>query len=235
MSLLGRGALANWGGVIAAADSDYNDWHSREHMPERLAVPGFRRGRRCIGVAGTPEPLRYFMLYEVDTPQVLVSGPYLARLDDPTPWTRRILAQYVAPCRTVCTVAMTGGCGVGGYTASVRFAPSDPEAACAEACTWVPRLLALPGIVAAHVLRGERTLGQQPTAEKRFREAQGEPDRTTDLAFLIDGLDEADTTAAMRELLGLAGDGIGGERIATVYRLQHVLVREDAIRSQEHG
>jgi len=37
----GRGALVNWGGVVAASEVDYNAWHSLEHMPERLAVPGF--------------------------------------------------------------------------------------------------------------------------------------------------------------------------------------------------
>lgn len=62
--VLGRGALVNWGGVVAAQEADYNMWHSREHMPERLAVPGSRPGRRGVGVEGTADDQKYFMMYE---------------------------------------------------------------------------------------------------------------------------------------------------------------------------
>ena len=34
-----------------------------EHLLERVAVPGFRRGLRYVAVAGSP---RYLNLYEVD-------------------------------------------------------------------------------------------------------------------------------------------------------------------------
>ena len=99
--LMGQGVLVNWGGVDAEQEDDYNMWHSREHMPERLAVPGFRRGRRGIAVDGTPETLKYFMMYEAVDANVFASAPYLARLNDPTPWTRRILSAYIAPSRTI--------------------------------------------------------------------------------------------------------------------------------------
>lgn len=112
--LLGQGALVNWGGVVAEQEDDYNMWHSREHMPERLAVPGFRRGRRGVAVVGTPETLKYFMMYEAADADVFVSAPYLARLNDPTPWTRRILSAYIAPSRTICRVIASKGLGAGG-------------------------------------------------------------------------------------------------------------------------
>ena len=37
---------AFWADVEASGEADYNDWHTREHMPERCGVPGFLRGRR---------------------------------------------------------------------------------------------------------------------------------------------------------------------------------------------
>ena len=86
MALLGKAALVIWHDPEEAAESDYNEWHSKEHMFERVGIPGFRRGQRGIAITGAP---RYFNLYEVDDFDVLTSAAYLARLDDPTAWTRR--------------------------------------------------------------------------------------------------------------------------------------------------
>ncbi len=41
MSFLGKAILAFWADVDASGEADYVDWHNREHMPERCAVPGF--------------------------------------------------------------------------------------------------------------------------------------------------------------------------------------------------
>ena len=35
MSLLGSAVLVNWGGIKADKEEDYNQWHSKEYMPER--------------------------------------------------------------------------------------------------------------------------------------------------------------------------------------------------------
>jgi hypothetical protein len=226
MALLGDGVLANWGGVLAEAEADFNAWHSLEHMPERLSVPGFRRGRRCIALPPTPPERRYLMMYEAETAEVFVSAPYLARLNDPTPWTRRILATYIAPSRTVCRVIASRGRGTGGYIATLQLSSADRAAARAFALgDWLERAMARPGIVGAHALAGESTLGQMPTAEKALRESRGEPDRTVAFALLLEGLDEAPTAAALAELVEAAAPL--GHAIADLYRTQHVLVPQD--------
>jgi hypothetical protein len=226
MALLGEGVLANWGGVLAEAEEDFNAWHSLEHMPERLAVPGFRRGRRCIGVAGVPPERRYLMMYEAEAAEVFVSAPYLARLNDPTPWTRRILSTYVAPSRTVCRVLHSIGRGTGGFVGTLQVATTDLQPARRFAAGgWHAAIMAMPGVTGAHALAGEPSLGQQPTAEKRFRESRGDPDRTVAFALLVEGLDEAGTAAALRA----ARDAVAplGPVTADLYRTQHVLTRED--------
>lgn len=230
MSLLGTGVLANWGGVVAASEDDYNAWHSLEHMPERLAVPGFRRGRRAVAVDGAPADRKYFMMYEVDAPAVLVSAPYLARLNDPTAWTRRILAQYVAPCRTVCRVVASEGRGPGGYIGTLQVEPSSLDAASVAAPSLVAGTMQLAGVIGAHALAGEKALGQQPTAEKRFRESRGEPDRTVSFALLVEGWDERPTAAALADLADAAREVLGGTLVATLYRTQHVVVPDDTAR-----
>ena len=226
--LLGRGALVNWGGVIASGEQDYNAWHSLEHMPERLSVPGFRRGRRAVAVEGTPETLKYFMMYEAVDAEVFVSEPYLKRLNDPTPWTQRILSIYLAPSRTVCRVVESRGWGTGGWLATLQW----PTGGAAipnenEARSWIEKVSALDGIVGAHLLKGEPKLGQQPTTEKQFRESQGEPDRTVALALLIDGLSFDQTETAMETALSLAGDAQIPDCVATLYETQHVLTNAD--------
>ena len=55
MPWLGRGALVIWHDVHD--ETDYNEWHSKEHMLERVGVPGFRRGMRYVAVAESPKYL----------------------------------------------------------------------------------------------------------------------------------------------------------------------------------
>lgn len=222
MGLLGRGALMNWGGVVADQESDYNAWHSLEHMPERLAVPGFRRGRRGVGVEGTAAEHKYFMMYEAEDIEVFVSPLYLDRLNAPTPWTRRILSAYVAPSRTVCRVRESRGRGVGGWNATIQFAES-----------WIPptglldQIAGLAGVLGIHVLDGDAGLGQQPTAEKTLRESRGDRDRTVSTALLIDAMDRETAETALNRAVAAARPQLGGI-IATIYAMQHVVVAEDA-------
>lgn len=219
--LLGKGALVNWGGVVAGREADYNAWHSLQHMPERLAVPGFKRGRRAVGVDGTPAEQKYFMMYEAEAADTFVSAPYLARLNDPTEWTRRILSAYVAPSRTVCRIRQSVGRGVGGWNATIQFSNRLADVA------WLPEMASIAGVLGAHVLDGDDDLGQQPTAEKTFRESRGDKDRTVASAILIDAFDRK----GAEDALMFANDRLGSfgkDGIATLYVVQHVINAEDA-------
>jgi hypothetical protein len=91
MALLGKGVLAIWNGVATGYESEFLEWHVKEHIPERVGVTGFLRGRRYLSVDGTPA---YFNFYETETYQVLSSEPYLGRLNDPTPWTRKVVSNF---------------------------------------------------------------------------------------------------------------------------------------------
>jgi hypothetical protein len=106
MSLSGTGVVAIWHDLLLDAKLDFYEWHNREHMPERVGVPGFRRGRRYISVNGAPE---FFNLYEADSPEVLGGQDYLNRLNAPTPWTQRVVPSFRNVARSICRVAFTGG------------------------------------------------------------------------------------------------------------------------------
>ena len=47
MTMLTDAILGGWNDVDPAQETAFNDWYVRDHLPDRLAVPGFRRGRRC--------------------------------------------------------------------------------------------------------------------------------------------------------------------------------------------
>ncbi len=226
--LLGTGVLVNWGGVVAEHEEDYNAWHSLEHMPERLAVPGFRRGRRAVAVDEVPAHLKYFMMYEADDTDVFVSPPYLARLNDPTPWTQRILSAYVVPSRTVCRVLESRGRGVGGWLATIHFDTGKTAPPASRLAGLVDAVSQRPGILGAHLLEGDPRHGQQPTKEKRFRESRGDPDRTVSLALLIDGFDERATRLAGEAALGALPPGEREAATHVLFQVQHVISDRDA-------
>jgi hypothetical protein len=91
---------------------------SREHMPERVGIPGFRRGRRYLAVSGAPE---FFILYEADSAEVLGGLDYRNRLNTPTAWTKRILPSMRNMTRSICRVMFTGGVGSGGVMLTSHF------------------------------------------------------------------------------------------------------------------
>ena len=54
------------------------------------------------------------VLYEVESLETLASEPYLARLNNPTPWTTRMMPQYRGMTRGLCAVLGSFGLGQGG-------------------------------------------------------------------------------------------------------------------------
>ena len=118
MALAGQGVLAIWNGIADEAEADFVAWHVREHIPERVAVPGFLRGRRYVAEAGAP---KYFNFYETETPETLVAPAYLERLNAPSDWTRRVVRHFRDTSRTVCSVAASLGTGDGAFVGTVRL------------------------------------------------------------------------------------------------------------------
>eukprot|EP01036_Dinobryon_divergens_P048149 gene48149-64611_t len=48
MALLGKGMLITLTEVSARDERDYNEWYNREHIDERMNLPGFHRARRYV-------------------------------------------------------------------------------------------------------------------------------------------------------------------------------------------
>ena len=129
MALTGQAFMALFHDVLEVDKTEYMEWHTREHMPERLGIPGFRTGKRLINHA--LERYQYGTLYSGDTVEVFRAPPYLERLNDPTPWTQRVQPSFRNFIRIACERIATAGIGDGGAMVTVRldFTESDSAAA----------------------------------------------------------------------------------------------------------
>ena len=74
--------LCAWVDVLPEDRDEFRNFHDREHMFERVAIRGFRRGRRFGAISASSD---FLILYDVDDLATLASEPYLARLNAPTP------------------------------------------------------------------------------------------------------------------------------------------------------
>ena len=169
MSLAGLGAVAIWHDLDPAARDDFHEWHNREHMPERVGIPGFRRGRRYVAISGTPE---YFNLYEADSPEILAGQDYLNRLNAPTAWTQRVVPSFRNVARSICRVAFTSGVGSGGVMLTLRFAidaAQHDSTVDALRRRLLPPLVYRKGVAGVHLCLADEAASTIDTAEKRVR------------------------------------------------------------------
>jgi len=168
-ALMGTGAVLVWNDVAAEGRRQFYDWHDKEHIPERLDIPGFRRGRRYISPNHSPE---WFTMYEADDLDVVTSPQYLARLNAPTPATQQTLKYFRNTSRAICRVACSMGSSSGGHILTMRLQAAEE---CSDALialameTIFPRALRLTGVVACHLYAADQSASHTDTAESRTR------------------------------------------------------------------
>jgi len=83
-----KGFLLVMAQPTAAMEEEFNAWYDTEHVPERLAVPGFESAARYVATSAIR---RYLALYDLERPEVLDSPAYgKVSGDNFSPWTRRV-------------------------------------------------------------------------------------------------------------------------------------------------
>jgi hypothetical protein len=121
-----RGLLLTLTEPPPAMEEEFNAWYDDEHIPERLAIPGFRSARRWVSER------TYLATYELDALAVLSSPAYLSRYEKPTPWSRRCLSKCAVFKRWACEQVEPGD--------------ADPHPA-AKGLAFATEPLKLPGVL----------------------------------------------------------------------------------------
>jgi hypothetical protein len=200
------GILAIFNDVAPGREAEFEAWFQGEHLEERLAVPGFLYGRRHEAIAASSG---FFNFYVVKSPAVLTSEPYLARLDDPTPMTKRVMSGMFANMnRTVCTRAARRGAFRGAYAATARYIGVEPDIAALTAS--LEAMVKDPAVASGEVWRAVDPAGQPVSEEERLRGG----DRKIKGALIVDMLRQADAEKfAERLTRELTGADVGLYRV----------------------
>jgi len=167
MALLGKAAMILSFDIVPEAIDEHDNWHNHEHLPERQSIPGFLRGSRWVSLGGPP---KYFVMYEVSELATLASAPYLERLNNPSPWTARMMVHYRNMNRGFCRLTDSYGLGLGRVGLLIRCSPAPGRET--QLREWLaekllPCLPAQPGLTSAHLL--EAALTPEATTEQRIR------------------------------------------------------------------
>lgn len=209
--------------IVEEAIAEHDDWHTHEHLPERLSIPGFLRGTRWVATSDGP---RYLVLYEVESLETLASPAYLERLNHPSPWTQKMMPHYRGMARGLCSVASSHGHGMGHFAWLLRFKPAPGTEVSLESRLshdLMPRLPAQRGLSSVHLLRTGLT--PDMTAEQRIRGA----DTGVDGALLVTGYERVAVAGLLHAELGAAGlERLGATAVvATAYEAVHALSAAD--------
>jgi hypothetical protein len=164
VAMLGKAALAMWWDMAPAMRAEFEDWHSHEHFPERLSLPGFLRASRWAGVGSDG----FFVMYELEAHDKLSSPEYLARLNDPTPWSRKLMPHHANMVRSQCEVVSSRGAVTGRHVLTLRSAPGAEVQPALDAVSRFDEITARRGIAGAHLLE-TRAPRIDATAEQKIR------------------------------------------------------------------
>ncbi len=227
MALLGKAAMILSFDIVPEGIVEHDHWHSLEHLHERMSIPGFLRGSRWTSVSGGA---RYFVMYEVADLDTLASPTYLDRLNNPSPWTARMMKHYRGMNRGFCRVTFSRGFGLGNCGLLIRLSPEPGRESVLH--EWLvnetlPALPGTPGLVSAHLF--EAALTPEMTQEQRIRGKDG----GVDWVLLVTGYDEAAVVKIAESVLSPASvEKQGGiNLVSNLYRMSHSLSRQEAAMS----
>mgnify|MGYP001122194007 FL=1 len=121
MPLAGKGMLLTSMNIDPAHEAEFNRWYDREHLEERVAMPGFLEARRYVALDGNP---KYLSLYSTETIEVLGSPFYLTALANQTAWSKVNIARFKDMIRSVSRITISRGTGRGAALGIIRLRPA---------------------------------------------------------------------------------------------------------------
>ncbi len=225
MPLLGNAALAMWWDMAPEMKSEFEDWHSHEHFPERLGVPGFRRASRWTSASGGEG---IFVMYELTSHAILSSAAYVDHLNTPTPWSTRMMPHHRNMVRSQCHVLESWGGSAARCALTLRVSPLQDRAGDLREFFRAlgAAVIHRPGIVGAHLLQHQ----SPPIAETTEQRIRNSADRVADWVFVVLGYEAPALELLMRTGLAasaLQSAGAAQGALSGLYTLSHSATSED--------
>ncbi|EDT42066.1 DUF4286 family protein [Burkholderia ambifaria] len=188
---LPHGQLCVWTDIDPAHEADFNAWYDREHMQERVAIPGFTHARRFRATDGGPR--KYLALYVTDTLDVFRGDAYRRAFTQQSAWSLANFERMTGTQRRVGDLTIEAGDGEGMHLALFVLPPERID---------VPHLrerfdaaLGEPAIHAARLFRTAPDLSAPIGADAAARPA-------ADALVLIEGSDAAATRRVAAAIAG---------------------------------
>jgi hypothetical protein len=175
-----------WGEVQDKSinEDDLNQWWTYEHLPERIAIPGFRRARRYYSVENAKS--QYLVCYEVSSLDIFTSPAYMDALNNPTPGTQTYMPLMASMSRLVCRVVQScsrpefsecGGLGTGATVVLITFQPPAAQNLRDELGGWIaesiwPSLSSHQSLLAIHLLQYDSYASQSGSSTKSYEKVR---------------------------------------------------------------
>ncbi|MDP3077705.1 DUF4286 family protein [Bradyrhizobium sp.] len=193
MPLAGKGMLLTSMDIDASNEAEFNRWYDREHLEERVAIPGFLEARRYVAHDGKP---KYLSLYSTETFEVLDSPAYRTALANQTDWSKANIARFRNMIRAVARISISRGQGRGAVLGIVRLRAVDKDRLrIALRDQLEPGKL--DGILSMHLLESD------PSLSKPITDDPSAPNPGAgDWFVLIEGTDVKAVSAAVTARLG---------------------------------
>ena len=159
---------------------EYLEWMTREHAIERVGIDGFLSAR--IFRSKHAEFERFLILYELADASVVDSPAYLERLNNPTPWSSRMMPHLGNFIRGGGEIVGNWGTGCGAALTSFLIRSGEDVVAIES----LEALSKQPGVVAIRLLQTDQDRIEVTTNERALRAG----DRSFEKLLMIETLDE---------------------------------------------
>lgn len=222
MALYGTGMLMTFTETSVAVEEDFNEWYNREHIDERVWMPGFHRARRYVDCNGDAR-IKYFATYETDKVEDLAHPDYMELLKDQSDWSKKVMATFDKFDRITARISIDLSHGFAGACAIARFFP--PPSMMDGLRTHLesgllPALIARPGMIGAVLAENDLDVVNEGRKAQGMAIPEGE---TPQWIVLLEGQTSQITAAALRAGFG-AGLPEHGVAAADIDTANHILM-----------
>lgn len=161
------GFLAIWCDIANEDLADYRNWLTKEHIADRTFSPGFLGVRLFEAL---DDSRSHFILYATESIEVLRGPAYKAILDNPSPWTKRIMPRFGPFDRALGEQVLKVGNGFGSHVVVWRVRLKQASIDIAHVKKELSAAATLDGVASIRLFELDRSTTDGESQEKTMRQ-----------------------------------------------------------------